>query len=317
VSAPADKWRIGGYDAGRLDAWDRVVAQARNGTFLHSRAFLDYHAWRFDEVSRMVYRHGKAVAVFPANRQGNCAVSHGGLTFGGLLYIQDVHAAEVLEIFGALAASLRADGIESVWYKGVPHLFQRAPAEDDLYALFRQGARLARRDLSCALDLQNRPALSELRRRTLRKAEKQALSLREGLFFAAFHQLLTEVLARHGATPVHDLAELALLQSRFPQQIRLFGIWQEQTLLAASWVFDFGQTVHTQYLACAPQGMALGALDLLLDRLMNQVFCDKRWLSFGISSESDGRVLNEGLMLYKEGFGARALCNDVYQWDLP
>ncbi len=37
-----------------------------------------------------------------------------------------------------------------------------------------------------------------------------------------------------------------------------------------------------------------------------------RWLSFGISSEHGGTVLNEGLTAWKEGFGARALPHLVY-----
>lgn len=310
------KWTIINYDSRQSEPWDQVVADARNGTFLHYRAFLDYHAHRFNEVSRLILRHGRVVAVFPANRVGNLVLSHGGLTFGGLLFGHMLHAFEVLEIFDALGDSLRAEGVESVYYKCVPHIFHRYPGEDDLYALFRQGARLVRRDLSCAIDLHNRLPLSELRRRTLRKAQTENFSLREGEFFETFHQLLRQVLSKHGAEPVHSPAELALLQQRFPEQIRLFGAWKDEQLLAASWVFDFGQTVHTQYLACSPEGMASGALDFLLNHLITTEFATRHWFSFGISTEHDGTELNRGLIQYKEGFGARALANDFYQWDL-
>jgi hypothetical protein len=309
-------WSSRPYLAQDAGIWDAVVNQARNGTFIHLRAFMDYHAHRFDEVSRIIYRKNTPVAVFAANRTGNQLVSHAGLTFGGLLYPPALHAHDVLEIFSHLAACYRQQGIRQILYKCVPTIFQRTAADDDLYALFRQQARLIRRDLSCAIDLHQRPRSSELRRRVLRKAQSQGLEIREGLFFAEFHQLLSQVLEKHGASPVHSAQELALLQQRFPQQIRLFGAYAGEQLLAASWIFDYGQTAHTQYLACAPEGMPIGALDYLLEHLISTIFADHRWFSFGISTEDGGHTLNQGLMQYKEGFGARALTNDSYQWDL-
>ena len=36
------------------------------------------------------------------------------------------------------------------------------------------------------------------------------------------------------------------------------------------------------------------------------------YLDFGISTEQDGKWLNEGLIFQKEGFGGRAVCYDQY-----
>ena len=38
---------------------------------------------------------------------------------------------------------------------------------------------------------------------------------------------------------------------------------------------------------------------------------------FGISTEDNGRILNDGLIFEKEGFGARSVCYDTYELDLP
>ncbi|GGY27946.1 GNAT family N-acetyltransferase [Paludibacterium paludis] len=309
-------WRLADYRENEEAVWNRVVGDARNGTFLHARSYMDYHAHRFDDASLLIYRKERPVAAFAANREGNRLVCHGGLTFGGLLFGRDVRAEEVLEIFDALAGHWRQKGIDSIVYKSIPALFHRYPAEDDLYALFRQGAQLVRRDLSCVIDLANPCEPNQLRRRSLRKAAANGLVIREGVFFEAFHTLLSEALARHGVSPVHSVEELALLQSRFPEQIRLFGAWTGENLLAASWVFDYGHAVHTQYLASSAEGMESGALDFLLDHLIQHEFAGKRWFSFGISTEQDGRFLNSGLMRYKESFGGRAITHDSYQWNL-
>jgi len=71
-----------------------------------------------------------------------------------------------------------------------------------------------------------------------------------------------------------------------------------------------------QYLACSPFGREVGALDYLLDVLVGEIYIDKKYFDFGISTENDGRKLNEGLIAQKEGFGARGFVHDFYKWDL-
>ena len=115
---------------------------------------------------------------------------------------------------------------------------------------------------------------------------------------------------------MHSAAELALLKSRFPNNIRLFGVIHEDRLIAASLVFDFGHVVHTQYMASTDEGRVLGALDYLLIQLIEVTFSDKYYLSFGISTEQHGQFLNEGLIRQKEGFGGRGMVHDFYEWNL-
>ena len=42
------------YDPAETEAWNRFVAASRNGTFLHDRGFMDYHADRFSDFSLVV-----------------------------------------------------------------------------------------------------------------------------------------------------------------------------------------------------------------------------------------------------------------------
>jgi hypothetical protein len=296
--------------------WDEVVKRAKNGNFLHLRDYLDYHAHRFDEQSVIVESKGGAVAVFPCNRVEHQIISHGGLTYCGLIYGTDLHAAEILEIFGLLAGHYKMLGATTLRYKAIPHIFHRYPAEEDLYALFRFGARLVRRDISSAIAMENRIKLSDSRRCTMRKAGKNGVEIVEGRFLKDFHELLISVLAKSSSTPVHSLAELELLLDRFPEQIRLFGAFKEGRLLAGALVYDFGTVAHTQYLASSDEGRALGALDFALAYLLEQVFVARRYCSFGISTEQEGRYLNEGLIFQKEGFGGRGVVHDFYELDL-
>jgi len=51
----------------------------------------------------------------------------------------------------------------------------------------------------------------------------------------------------------------------------------------------------------------------LFSSLLYDVFADKLWFDFGISSESNGAILNEGLSRFKESWGARSIVYDHYQ----
>ena len=54
---------------------------------------------------------------------------------------------------------------------------------------------------------------------------------------------------------------------------------------------------------------------MLFDSIITGTYASTDWFNFGISTESDGRILNNGLIDYKEGFGARAVAYDTYRLD--
>jgi hypothetical protein len=98
----------------------------------------------------------------------------------------------------------------------------------------------------------------------------------------------------------------------FPDNIKLFFASDKDGLCAATLVFETPTVVHTQYLANSERGRICGALDYLLDNLIREVYKDKAYFSFGISTEESGRYLNEGLASQKEGFGGRSVVHDFY-----
>jgi hypothetical protein len=55
---------------------------------------------------------------------------------------------------------------------------------------------------------------------------------------------------------------------------------------------------------------------MLIHELVSDVFADREYFDFGISTEGGGRCLNEGLIFQKEGFGGRAVCYDCYSVNL-
>jgi hypothetical protein len=296
--------------------WNAFIRASKTPNFLFDRNYLDYHSDRFIDCSLVIYKEGKVVAVFPCNKNDDLIISHGGLTYGGLITSIELHSPDVLNVMHVICDYFREAGAQKIIYKAAPSIFNNYPAEEVLYALTQVGATLWRRDLSSVVDLSGRPKLSDSRKNTARKAGKSGAHVVPSEDFDGFHKLLTDILKRFNAQPVHSLSELILLKSRFPDHISLFATILNGEMLAASLVYDFGHVVHTQYLAASDYGRKIGALDFLLMTLIEETFAERRYFSFGISTEQNGTVLNEGLIRQKEGFGARGIVHDFYEINL-
>jgi hypothetical protein len=306
--------RVVPYDPAESAEWDALVQQARVGHFIFERAYMDYHRDRVADASWWVRLGDRPIAVLPASRHGDEIVSHGGLTFGGLLSTAELTTLRAVSALRALARELDQAGARTLVYKPVPHIYRVVPAEEDLFALVQLGARLVRRDVSAAVPAGDRGRYSSGRRGHIRAAS-EGLDLAESDRFDAFWPLLRDVLAeRHRVAPVHSAAELQLLADRFPGRIRLFTASQGGELVAGTVVFETPHVAHVQYMASGPHGRELQALDALIDHLLVDVFPDVVF-DFGISNERDGS-LNEGLAQYKESYGARAIVHDRYAIDL-
>lgn len=304
------------YSAQDEAAWNAIVLQSRTGNFLHLRSYMDYHSDRFVDQSLIVLQDDQPCAVFPASLHGDTISSHGGLTYGGLLATMDMRAQWTLEAFERIASYYASAGRDKLIYKAVPHVFHRYPSEEDLYALFRMGARLQRRDISSVVEIGKGPKYSKGRKWTINKAKKANLVVAASDRLDAFHELLCEQANERDRQVVHTLSEMQLLKSRFPDQIVLYEASADRLLQAGALIYDFGGTVHTQYLGSSELGRANGALDLVISELVNIRYADRRYFSFGISTEQAGRFLNEGLVAQKEGFGGRGVVHDFYEMDL-
>lgn len=313
------------YTPVQADEWDAFVRSSKNGTFLLERRFMDYHSDRFSDCSLLIYEDNQLLALFPANwvEEERVIYSHQGLTYGGLLLTTEATEHQTMAIMQAIFLWY-IDYLQAsrLIYKPIPYIYSECAAEEDLYALFRAGAKLKTRGVSSVVTMQNPLKMRKLRMRGARKAIDNDLyidrmSEEDWDTLAEYWQLLTAVLEEcHAVRPVHTLEEMRLLMSRFPQQIKLFLVRKERRIVAGCVVFITRQVAHIQYIASGPEGKEKGALDLLFRHLINERFKHLAYIDFGISTENGGQILNEGLIFQKEGFGARSVCYDSYEVDL-
>jgi hypothetical protein len=243
-------------------------------------------------------------------------VSHPGITYGGLLHRGELLGEASLEAFEAACAHYLALGYESFRYKAVPHVYQQRPAADDLYALFRLGAVRYRCALSCAIDLANRPAPSQRRRRGAKKAVQRGVQLEEGAqLIPAIWRVVEDNLGRkYDLRPVHSAAEIALLHERFPTEIEFVaGVLDGQTV-AGVVLFNTPTVTHAQYTASSQAGYDASALDAVFEHCITKAAArGARFFDFGNSNEEEGRRLNPGLYRFKTEFGAGGVVHEFYE----
>ncbi len=306
------------YQQDKKTEWDSFVANSRTPLFFFQRDFIEYHGDRFADNSLMFYQEETLVAVLPASKNEKTLLSHGGLTYGGLICPAKIRAETVIHCVKSLVDFAAAQGFKKIIYKATPYIFYAQPAQDDLYALTNVAqAALVRRDLSSIIFLKQRLALSKGRKWLIARAKKNNLVVTNSTDWDSFHSLLTCVLDKHDAKPVHSVEELQRLSRLFAQNIVLKVVVHEGQLLAASVLFIFSNVTHTQYMAVSDAGKELGALDYLIETCVHESMVQGfDYFSFGVSTEQDGRFLNSGLLTQKESFGARALCLDFYEIDL-
>jgi hypothetical protein len=302
------------YSSAKKNEWDSFVVDSKTPMFLFKRDFMEYHSDRFIDASLMIYEEEVLVAVLPASRNEDVLVSHGGLTYGGLILSQKVKAETVLESVQAIMLFAKTHEFKKILYKATPYIFSIHGAQEDLYSLFRVGAEIVRRDLSSIIFLDRRLKLSKGRKWLIARAKKNNLVVTDSSDWGEFIGLLNGVLEKHGAVAVHTPQELELLSSHFPENISLRIVKSEGRLLAATLLFKFGTVVHTQYLATSSEGKEVGALDYLIESCIQESQDSGfKYFSFGVSTEDGGKYINSGLLAQKESFGARGMAIDFYE----
>jgi hypothetical protein len=225
----------------------------------------------------------------------------------------------MLEALSAVRKAFAERELKHLTYKAVPWIYHQLPSGDDLYALFRLGATRSRVDLSSAIDLRRRRPPTNRRRRGRKRAEASGLEIKESdELLPQIWTLIEENLeTRHGVRPVHSLEEIVQIRDLFPEQIRFVSGTVSGEVVAAAVLFLSPSVVHVQYNAANSAGRDIGAPDGLFEQCIEEAMrSDQSYWDFGISTESEGRELNDGLYRFKSEFGGGGVPYEFYELGL-
>lgn len=303
------------YKISEKEEWNSFLANSRNSTFLFDRDFMDYHSDRFQDHSLMFYYKDKLAGIFPANISDNAIYSHQGLSYGGWVVENKARSNITFNFIYHTLKYLNEKGIDLIYYKAFPNYYNIIPGGDVEYCLYKLKSSLIRKDITTIVNINSPLPYQTRRKRSVKKAKKNNITINECDSFESFwsHVLEPNLLNVHGLKPVHSVDEIKLLNQRFPKNIRQFNAYEEDEILAGCTILDTPTTAHAQYISANSSGKETGALDLLMDHLINNEFQNKKHFDFGISTEDQGKILNNGLLEWKEGFGGRSVSVDHYE----
>jgi lipid II:glycine glycyltransferase (peptidoglycan interpeptide bridge formation enzyme) len=314
---------------GDLDKWDNFVMKCSiNGTFLHTRNFLNYHSENdFKDCSIIITQNDDIVAVVPACEElehgKKVFYSHKGSTFGGIILSERYNKiSSVNEIIIKLEEYLRNKNFNKIIYKNTSEIFCKDKNVLLNYFLFKNDY-YSYDELSFYINLMEykdniEANFSSKKRRDFRISQRCNLSFKEIVDedeIKKFYNILSKNLLKFNTSPTHTFEELLeLKKKRIKDIVRFYGVFYENKIIAGSMTFNFNERcLHTQYLATDYDYKELYAMDFL-DYNLIKLAKEKgfQYFSFGISTEEHGKKLNFGLAKFKEGFGTKFLINKTY-----
>ena len=300
--------------------WNEFVAESRNGTFLFHRDFMEYHADRFKDHSLIVTHRDLPIALFPASiaAKRNALESHGGLTMGGLIFKADMTQELCLGALDKVMEHARSRGLVEIRYKMIPYIYHLVPSDEDRYALFRLGAVLYRRDVASVIALGRELPWQKRRSRGLKKAHRlrNAAIGFSNEWRAYWDVLNAHLLNRHKTKPVHSVEEITALATTFPRNIQLVTAQVSGHVHAGVVLFLSETTARCQYIAADDYGREHGLLDAIFAFAIEATKPNRRYFDFGSSMKPDDGEISEGLLAFKQGYGARTVVYDHYRLDL-
>ncbi|MBA6233485.1 MULTISPECIES: GNAT family N-acetyltransferase [unclassified Colwellia] len=295
--------------------WNVFVQNSKNSTFLINRNFMDYHSDRFVDHSLIFKRGQQIVALLPANEKDGELNSHGGLTFGGLIIDHTMRQETMILLFKLLNSYLLENGFRKLIYKCIPSFFHKRPAEEDLYAFFINKCTLIKREASSGIEF-SRFGVTGKKANGAKKSIREGVGFRETDSAEAMMNICSHNLEnKYDTQPVHTSNEIEILKKKNKKNVFLFELFDIKTdeVIGGAVIFLNDVVIHTQYLITNDDAKRRRGLDLLVCSIIDHFSSSCSKLSFGISTEDDGKVLNHSLMKQKEEYGASTFCHDTYE----
>lgn len=308
--------------------WDSFVKSSDNGTMFHEHVFLGYHPeGRFKDHSLYFTRNNKLFAVFPAieaNRNGKKILnSHGGASYGGFVYPEQLNIRDAFLLVEKLIDYAKENTFDAIQLTLPPLIYSKHISNYIDFALIKHDFTYLKREISSVVDFSfenEHTLLKQFRpeaRTAIKKSVKSGIIIKECDNFSEYYEILKKnLLMRHGVQPTHSLDELLLLKKKYPKEIRLWGAFLDNTLIAGVCNFSANsKVVLAFYISHDEDYQEYRAVNQLFYEIMKQYKYEGfSFLDFGIFTVN--MEPNWGLGRFKENFGSRGIFRDTFYKEL-
>ena len=317
------------FNEKNIEEWDNfVLNKSVNGTFLQTRGFLNYHPKdRFEDYSLVVCDNNRIVAVIPAcaiqSESGKEIYSHKGSTYGGIVVDEKYYRAEMMINIVKTVDNFCKDKFDKIILKITPDIYSKAPSDLLQYALLHEGYSDFS-ELNTYIDLRkiDKDVISNFDRnkvRNIKKCEQHNLFFKE-IFsdkeIEDFYNLLSINLSKYNLKPIHTLKDIFDLKNkRIPDNVKFYGVFKEDEMKAGGMMFVFNNSnvIHAQNLSADYRFTEYSPITFLYYKIIEKAKEDGYdYLTWGISTEEKGHILNYGLIRNKESYGSKYQLNRTF-----
>jgi hypothetical protein len=307
--------------------WEDFLIQSANGSWYQSFVFNNYYAYKADSVKALFFLdNGQIKAVFPCGilMKEKVVKAPFSASFGGLIFSNDLKLEYFVEIFSLIKNWCKKEGLERVFIRQTPQIYQQQFDERWESALLAAGAVYSSQE-SSIFHVIERPGdllgrFSSSFRRYIKKyvaddififSEAQDASSIEETINA-----ITQIKKQKEYNFSVNAKEICDLKKLFPEGIKVFRLEKDKQLigglilylqnskvaLAFNWdVFrEFNESHATQF---------------LLYKTMLWVYenCrDCHYFDFNIFNDPPDWHLNMGLARFKESFDGQGYLRKSY-----
>ena len=327
-------FRIELYEKKYEQLWDDfVLNKSINGTFLQSRNFLNYHPeGRFQDCSLLIFNQkNNLAAVVPACKDPNdtaCFFSHKGSTYGGIVLDKKHYNGDtLLEIIESLEDYLHTAQFRSMYLKITPDILSvESPSLLEYLLYYKKYQQYSELNTYIDLEKYDEDILSnfnQAKRRNINNCIKENLKCKKIYSdneIIIMHTIIKDNLKKYSVKPVHTAEELIKLKNIYiPNNIDFFVSHIEDNFNAAIVVFYFPKTktIHTQYLCSKEEFAKLSPMSFMYySMILEAKKMNYKKVSWGVSTENFGHVLNQGLLKNKESYGSTYSVNKTFYKEL-
>ncbi len=226
--------------------WDDfILNKSINGTFLHSRRFLNYHPKeRFEDCSLLIFnKKNNLAAVIPACKNigdEKYFFSHKGSTYGGIV-IDKKHynANNLIEIIETFENYLKENNFNKSYLKITPDILcTESPALLEYILYYKNYTQYF--ELNSYIDFSKYSDsivsnFSQGKRTNINNCIKERLSYKKinsNSDIKTLHNILSCNLKKYNTKPVHTVEELVdLKEQRIPNNINFYAVYKDNEII--------------------------------------------------------------------------------------
>ena len=309
------RYTVKRYCSDDFALWNDFISQATNATFLFDRNFMEYHADRFQDFSLLVFEEDILQAVVPANCKDNQIFSHQGLTYGGFVFRNEFPIGQIEKVLSETFSFLQSQGFVKCEIKAMLPFYAPDFHAEIQQVLSDKQAKITAQKMNLAIDFRTEYSISKSKLKHYRRLQSEGLVVKKEADCTIFWQEVLEplLLEKYQTKPLHSLAEINSLQSKFPNHIEQYNLYRDGKILAGITLFKTATVIKSQYGATTENGKKFRALDYLFLYLIDSFKADYDYFDMGTVDDNSELGYNEGLLNQKKELGCSVYSQNIFQ----